>query len=629
MTRSRHEKRFALCISILTLPGLFLSIHAIQASNRMDVFFFAVLLFLFSFIEVPLPRIGIYFRLTAAILFGAVLVLGPAAAWIALLVSLANSGIRKYRWYAALFNGSHDFLCVGASAWVYLASGGRIPVGEVGFHSLLPALAAAGVLFLTDYVLTNFAVSVSMGKPPWHPLYDIRAALLDAGLFPLGILVSLCYSYWGVSSLLLVGFPILLTSAVLGYALRGTGQLDELKVVLDTASQINSSLDLEEILQAIVSRISKVVMPEECLIALLRSGPDEWMILDARKCGGPAQRIPAKEHARAELDRVQEGAVMTDGLTFPVLDSLFFPGRFPKMVFPVRTEGRIAGLIVLVTQSYFLEEHRKLVDIFAQQSGSAIKNARMYSDLKGAQARMIESSKMAALGQLAAGVAHEVNNPLAAILTSVQLMSGPQTDSELRQEGVRLIKEGIARCKKIVNQLLQYAHGGATNRDLGVHREVEVSQVVEDTLILFQESFRKVGIQVSSDYHPPCLVRANPQDLSQLFTNLLLNARDAVEERQEKGEIPSGALISIKTGSDDGYSFIEILDNGVGIQSEVLPRIFDPFFTTKEVGKGSGLGLANAMSIARKYGGDIQVSSKIGETLFSVKFPDGRNEIVQ
>ncbi|MBI2264931.1 MAG: GAF domain-containing sensor histidine kinase [Armatimonadetes bacterium] len=627
MTASKKEQIFDFCLFAIFLGVFALSLRSVRVASWVDFLVFFVLLLLFYSIRVPLPGVGIYFCLALPAFLSTVLVMGPSAAWIALLVTIADSVIHRSRWQAVLFNVYHDFLCVSVSAWVYSSCGGQTPLSTLQLHSLVPGFAASATFFVTDFALTNTRLAVALGKPPWRRFYDMKFALLDTALFPLGFLVALCYSSWSVSGLLLVGLPLLLAALILGFALKGSGQMDELRVILDTASEVNSSLDLERILKAIASRIAQVLSPEECLIAVLRGDQEVWMVADGRDRKEPVLYLPVQDLAvaREELNRLQEETAGQDSSSFPFLDSQFYAGKAPKVFFPVKGEGETAGLIVRVTRSLFFEEHRELIAILSQQGSSAIKNAKMYTDLKAAQAQIIQSGKMAALGQLAAGVAHEVNNPLGAIMTSVDLISDDDTDPELRREGVQLIKQGITRCKEIVNHLLQYAHQGGPDQDSPADQIVEAKQVVEKTLVLFLESFRRLGIEVMTEYDSHSLVRGSPQELNQLLTNLLLNAKDAIVERREKegsGFPKDKAKISIKTRSDGVYAYMEVQDNGIGIPPKTLPKIFDPFFTTKEVGKGSGLGLANALSIAKKYGGDIRVSSKAGDTLFSAKFPE-------
>ena len=275
------------------------------------------------------------------------------------------------------------------------------------------------------------------------------------------------------------------------------------------------------------------------------------------------------------------------------------------------------------------------------------------STLKQTQAQMIQSEKMASIGQLAAGVAHEINNPTGFIGSNLNTLAEYQNDinrlikkyrqlanaledivankdeslapvsKQLREiaalereidigfvleDVTNLINEsqgGTKRLKRIVSDLKDFAHPGKDKLE-----SADINKCLESTVNVVWNEL-KYKATVNKDYGDLPMVQCYPQQLNQVFMNLLVNAAHAIKE---KGEI------GITTASVDGQVTIKISDTGVGIPKENLQKIFDPFFTTKEVGKGTGLGLYIAHDIVKKHGGEIDVESEVGKgTTFTIR----------
>jgi two-component system NtrC family sensor kinase len=277
------------------------------------------------------------------------------------------------------------------------------------------------------------------------------------------------------------------------------------------------------------------------------------------------------------------------------------------------------------------------------------------TDLQNAQSRLLQSEKMASIGQLAAGVAHEINNPVGFVKSNLGTMNEYREDllklvdhyqileaTVARQkdiggngalqkalENIKKIEdeidlsfilddyknviseslEGMARVEKIVSDLKSFAHV-----DKAELEHANINEGIESTLNIVWNEI-KYKAEVIKDLGDIPLVKCYPQRLNQVFMNILVNAVQAIED---KGEI------RITTRADNGYIEIRISDTGMGIPPEVLPKIFDPFFTTKEVGKGTGLGLNMAYNIIQKHEGIIDVESEVGRgTTFIIRIPVG------
>jgi PAS domain S-box-containing protein len=237
---------------------------------------------------------------------------------------------------------------------------------------------------------------------------------------------------------------------------------------------------------------------------------------------------------------------------------------------------------------------------------------RMEQKLRKTQLQLIQSEKMASLGKLAAGVAHEINNPLGGILIYANLVKEEmKPESPLREDVDKIITEAT-RCKQIVKGLLEFAH--QTEEKL---EPTNINQNIEQCLSLLQNQslFHNSKIVKSLDPLIP-LVKGNTSQLNQVFTNIIVNAAEAME---------GGGVLTIKTGvrQEERVIHIEFRDTGCGIPEEILPNIFDPFFTTKEVGKGTGLGLSVSYGIiVEGHKGAISAKSRRGEgTTFVIELP--------
>ncbi len=232
---------------------------------------------------------------------------------------------------------------------------------------------------------------------------------------------------------------------------------------------------------------------------------------------------------------------------------------------------------------------------------------------------VMQSSKMAALGKMAAGIAHEINNPLAVIgekagwikdLLGMEDVAKSENFQEL-SDAVNKIEYHVVRAKTVTHRLLGFAR-----RMEPLAERVSINSVLEESIEFLKNEARYRNIEIVANYAPDLpLTTTDPTQLQQVFLNLLNNAIDAIGK---DGEI----TINTRSIPKNNVLTIEIHDNGPGIPKEVLDKIFDPFFTTKEVGKGTGLGLSISYSIIEKLGGNIMVASEEGKgTTFTIYLP--------
>jgi len=235
----------------------------------------------------------------------------------------------------------------------------------------------------------------------------------------------------------------------------------------------------------------------------------------------------------------------------------------------------------------------------------------MEKKLQETHLQLVSSEKMASLGKLAAGIAHEINNPLGGILiySSLMLEDLPEEDPK-RGDLARIVQEA-GRCKEIVKGLLEFARQTEPKRE-----PTDINRAINDGLFFLvnQALFHNIRIVKELDPFLP-FVRGNSGQLKQVFMNIIVNAAEAMH---------GNGTLTIRTSvsADRKTVWIGFTDTGEGIPEENLSRIFDPFFTTKDVGKGTGLGLATSFGIIEEHGGKISVNSKVGEgATFAIDLP--------
>ncbi len=247
---------------------------------------------------------------------------------------------------------------------------------------------------------------------------------------------------------------------------------------------------------------------------------------------------------------------------------------------------------------------------------------RKTTEIVNAQEQIINAEKLASLGRMSAGVAHELNSPLTGIITFAHfLKSRTPPDKSQDLEDINVIIEQAERCTKIIKGMLGFARKGVSEVT-----DIDVNELLKLTveMVKNQAKFHNVNLvmELGADLAP---VKIDPNSMQQVFLNMLTNAADAMND---KGEIRL-ATREVSEGPGPGNRFVEIevTDNGPGIYPNNLGKIFEPFFTTKPVGKGTGLGLPVSYGIVKKHGGDIVVRSKVGEgTSFFIRLPASLEE---
>lgn len=294
---------------------------------------------------------------------------------------------------------------------------------------------------------------------------------------------------------------------------------------------------------------------------------------------------------------------------------------------PFVHRGLVLGVVALgsLERSYFTMSQLRVLRSVGEQAALAISNALLFTQLRdyaqnleamveartaalqAAQKQLMLADKLAALGTLAAGVAHEVNNPLQPLLMNLEMaIEDLDADRPVDRELLEFAKNDVQRIKRIVSNLLDFARPGASSLE-----PTNVNDVVKEVMALAGKQLQHARVKVDLSLGELRKVAGSADQLKQVILNLVVNAMDAM---------PGGGKLTIRTAEQEGFVLITVQDEGMGIPAEKLPQVFDPFFTTKA--HGTGLGLSISHSIIESHGGTITVESDVGKfTRFTVSLP--------
>ena len=414
----------------------------------------------------------------------------------------------------------------------------------------------------------------------------------------------------------------------------------ELSVLHDVSAAINSMLDMDKTTNVIMDSAFKLMAAE--MGAVLVSGDDgaEFHVLISR---GLTEDVPEQLSVNGEEGGIlarayHDGEIVVVGETAgdEMLGCMVGPEREVRSAIcaPLKHKGSVAGLFVLGNLSYedsFDQRDAELLAIFADQVAIALENARLFrnlqqslADLKEAQAKMVQTSKLAAVGQLAAGVAHELNNPIVGILGYAQYAlekirdkdpAGLATeDLESYVKYLGYIEHESQRCKVIIQNLLNFSRKSTVEM-----QATNVNQVLLETFTFTAHQLQMNNVELKHDLADDVpTISGNASQLQQVFTNIIINAQKAMK---------GGGTLTVTSRLDGsaeqkGMVTVGFTDTGCGIPLDVMDKIFDPFFTTRKVGEGTGLGLSLSHGIVKNHGGDITVTSVVDEgSTFTVSLP--------
>ncbi|HEU0020598.1 MAG TPA: ATP-binding protein [Dehalococcoidia bacterium] len=523
------------------------------------------------------------------------------------------------------------FSLLGATVdWLPLVGPAIYPLGIVG------NILFAGLTCVTITRHRLMDIHIALGRS----MGFLLVIILIAGLFVLASLAierTFSGNYFATAFSIGVGIMVvgyLLFSPLLGKAQDGIdraflrrrwGPLQELlQFTTETGNMPSWNTLTDSILQLV-----KRAMDTEVEVLLLPSLVDEpsWSSISVGTDAQISDSLNSKSPWLLRLAR--EGRAFLAEEIFAWPEWQYAPGMARaqvqdldiKVFLPLRHRGELTGLLLLGSKTsgrgYTLEE-LDLLEAAALHVAATMANARLYAELriqlaelKETQAQLVQSGKLASVGTLAAGIAHEINNPLFAISGMAELLlASPELHlrSEEATEYVRVISEMSERIAKVVQGLLVFSR----NDDVAV--PVCLNDVVDDTLHLMEHKLRSGGINVVRRYYPDLPpTRAVANQLQQALLNLIINAGDAMG---------TTGTLTLLTGVSGVRVWVSCHDTGSGISEANRDKIFDAFFTTKVVGKGTGLGLYITHRIVENFGGEVKFDSRPGVgTSFTIYLP--------
>ena len=376
-------------------------------------------------------------------------------------------------------------------------------------------------------------------------------------------------------------------------------------------NEILTFLDLQRLTEQTVAGLGSIVKLESAAVLLHDKDAQAYKVVAGQNLK-QKDVVFGEDHTLIRYLKVSHKPILRDKDADKMHHdgdmNLAFRALNAQLCLPIQSHDLLIGILSLGMkksgEDYTAEELDILMTL-ARTEAIAISNAQLFDELSKTKDCLMQREKMAAVGTLAAGMAHEIKNPLAAIRTFTDYLPAKYGESEFREKFCRIVSQEVGRICDIVNNLLIFSKPASS-----LKRLCSVNDPLRDILDLLSNEFLKRNVCVVSDFQEH-QIWVDPSQLKQAFLNVILNAIDAMKAR--------GGSLDVRTRVDAHGVEVRIADTGQGISTENIPRIFDPFYTDKE--GGTGLGLAITHSLVEKNGGRIAVESGVGKgTVFVMKF---------
>ena len=402
----------------------------------------------------------------------------------------------------------------------------------------------------------------------------------------------------------------------------------------DISRLVHSSTSVQEVIDLAVWKTNELLDAKGTLLRIHNLETNNFEVTAA--CGIAEQYLGkgpvSSEQIRADLNYSDSVRIFSDIWQAP---RVALPqqawGEGVRMILdcPLRHDNDILGLIrvYLAEAREFQQAELDFVISLGEQCACALNKARLIENQQSRYNHLVlQTEKLSALGRMAAGIAHEINNPLGGILLYSSNMFKKTADGDPCKKGLEIIIRETTRCKGIIQELLEFSRYKAPNK-----QRLNLNDTLRKALSILDNEFMLRHIKVTKTLaHDLEDILLDGNQMEQVFINLLLNARDAIEERHA-AHLPGHDMekrISLQTIHDGHSVIIDVCDTGAGIPPHIQEKIFEPFFTTKEVGKGTGLGLSISYGIIKECGGEIvALPNQEQGTCFRLTFPalkDGR-----
>jgi len=397
----------------------------------------------------------------------------------------------------------------------------------------------------------------------------------------------------------------------------------DLYTIFEISRNFNAVLDYLQLLDTFIFTSLAQVGALKAAVYLERNRNDgEYVVAKQKGSGGfpdPSSRFYSGTVLTDYLSKLNRPTStetliqeMADGNERKILDR-FHPG----LAVPLIYQTRLSGILLIsdkMSGGKFRNEDIEFLSILGNQISVAIENTRLYEaerlasqQLRSAQQQLVHSERLAALGEMSAKVAHEINNPLGIILNYVQLIRQAKTPDDTEKFSA-IVSDEINRIARIVKELLDF------HRPSGLKFvKTDIARVMSDVLMLMERQLQSRGVELIKRFDPDCpMIEVSPENLKQVFLNIIINALDVMDK---------GGVLEVQVAPEEGDVVIRLCDSGPGIPPEIIPRIFEPFFTTKRPGQGTGLGLSVCYGIIKKHSGSISFRNVEKGGCFEIRLP--------
>jgi signal transduction histidine kinase len=398
----------------------------------------------------------------------------------------------------------------------------------------------------------------------------------------------------------------------------------DLYTIFEISRNFNSVLNYESLLDSFIfTLLAQVGAAKGAVFLRQNTDPDRYHFVKGKGSGAfPGKEMYFESGSKLldYLTRLNRPVITEDVISELALKSeraileCFHPG----VVVPLIYQARLSGLVLVsdkISGHSFSPDDIEFLSILGNQISVAIENARLYEaerkatrQLRAAQDQLVASERLAALGEMSAKVAHEINNPLGIIKNYLLLVRRSLKDNVEARNYTDIVSQEISRIARIVRELLDF------HRPNGVaFQKLDVVDLIEDILQLVSQRLERHRVEVIRRYVTErSRIEGSPDNLKQVFLNLVLNACDAMKD---------GGKLVISVEQDENEMTIRFCDTGPGIPADIVPRIFEPFFTTKQPGQGTGLGLSVCYGIIKRHSGTITYTNTDSGGCFEIRLP--------
>jgi signal transduction histidine kinase len=428
-------------------------------------------------------------------------------------------------------------------------------------------------------------------------------------------------------------FLLLLVVAVLFYRIKPEteraveqflfrGRYDYRETLGKFSKAMVTILDLQSLSKRIVETITQTMGVEKASLFLFNEEKAGYSLFESKniKMTSPTSFLSKSDPLPHYLQKIGEIIIreeLAKGTNIPEINDVVKGMSLleAEVSIPFISKGQLIGMINLshkFNKDIYSHEDIELLSTLANQTAIAVENARLYEDLKRSKSYIRRADRLASLGTLTAGLAHEIRNPLVAIKTLTQLLPERIDDEEFRNEFLQIASGEVDRISSLVTELLDFARPSDPKLELE-----DINAVLDGMILLVSTETKKKQIDITKDYSsdvPP--IQIDREQIKQVFLNILLNG---IEATSENGKITVRTRCFMKPGGEP-YTQIEFTDTGCGIPQEYIEDIFNPFFTTKSTGSGLGLSISN--QIIQDHRGYIDVESRSGKgSSFFINLP--------